>query len=131
MRLVGANPNAKVVGLDPLPGKSNYFIGNDPKKWRTNVSQYAKVKYEGIYSGIDLVYYGNPSAEGRVEYDFIVAPGADPKAIRLALTPSPSPAGRGEQFSALQPSPSGRGWSDLIGPGEGAPPRAWKDSLPA
>ena len=59
MQLVGANPQAKVSGLDELPGKSNYFVGNDPKKWRTNVPNYAKVKYEGVYPGVDLVYYGN------------------------------------------------------------------------
>ena len=82
LRLMGANPNARATGLDPLPGKSNYFIGNDPKKWRTNVPQYAKVKYKDIYPGIDLVYYGN---QGRMEHDFIVAPGADPRAISLSI----------------------------------------------
>ena len=82
MKLVGANSEAKVVGLDPLPGKSNYFIGNDPQKWRTNVPNYRKVKYENIYPGIDLVYYGN---QGRLEYDFVVSPGADPRAIALSI----------------------------------------------
>ncbi len=62
---------------------TNYFIGNDPAKWRTNVAGYAKVKYEGVYPGIDLVYYDN--GEGRLEYDFIVAPGADPKQIALSI----------------------------------------------
>ena len=42
-----------------LPGVTNYFIGSDPAKWRTNVAGYAKVKYEGVYPGIDLVYYDN------------------------------------------------------------------------
>jgi hypothetical protein len=65
-----------------LPGKSNYFIGSDPKKWRTNVTNYAKVKYANVYPGVDLVYYGN---QGRLEYDFVVAPGADPRAITLEL----------------------------------------------
>ena len=78
MRLRNANPAAKVTGLDELAGTSNYFIGNDAAKWRTNVPTYAKVKYEGIYSGIDLVYYGN---QRQLEYDFIVAPGADPRRI--------------------------------------------------
>jgi hypothetical protein len=78
MKLRDANPAAKVSGVDELAGTSNYFIGNDPKKWRTDVPTYAKVKYEGIYSGIDLVYYGN---QRQVEYDFIVAPGADPRRI--------------------------------------------------
>jgi Beta-propeller repeat len=82
MSLAGANQNAKVTGLDELPGKSNYFIGNDPARWRTNVPAYAKVKYQNVYRGIDLVYYGNPQ---QLEYDFLVAPGADPKAISLDL----------------------------------------------
>ena len=82
MTLVGANANAKVTGLDPLPGKSNYFLGNDPKKWRTNVSNYAKVRYTDVYPGVDLVYYGN---QGQLEYDFVVAPGADPNAIALEI----------------------------------------------
>jgi hypothetical protein len=78
MKLRNANPAAKVTGEDELAGTSNYFIGNDPAKWRRNVPTYAKVKYEGIYPGIDLVYYGN---QRQLEYDFIVAPGADPRRI--------------------------------------------------
>jgi hypothetical protein len=81
MRLVGANAKAAVTGADELPGKSNYFIGNDPKKWRTNVPNYAKVKYQNVYPGVDLVYYGNRS--GQLEYDFVVAPGADPGVIAM------------------------------------------------
>jgi hypothetical protein len=82
LKLAGANPKAKVTGLDPLPGKSNYFLGNDPQKWRTNVANYAKVKYQEVYPGIDLVYYGN---HGNLEYDFVVAPGADPKMIKFDI----------------------------------------------
>jgi hypothetical protein len=82
MKLRNANPAAKVTGEDELAGTSNYFIGNDPAKWRTNVPTYAKVKYEGIYPGIDLVYYGN---QRQLEYDFIVAPGADPHRIAFAV----------------------------------------------
>src|SRR6202795_357270 len=82
MKLRDANPGAKVSGLDELAGTSNYFIGNDPAKWRTNVPTYAKVKYEGIYSGIDMVYYGN---QRQLEYDFIVAPGADPRRIAFEV----------------------------------------------
>jgi hypothetical protein len=81
MKLLGGNAQARVAALDELPGKVNYFIGNDPKKWRTNVPTYAKVKYQGVYPGIDLVYYGNQG--GRLEYDFVVAPGADASAIAL------------------------------------------------
>ncbi len=82
LRLEGANANAKIEGMDQLPGKSNYFIGNDPKKWHTDVPSYARVKYSGIYPGVDLVFYGN---QRRLEYDFVVAPGADPKSIALKV----------------------------------------------
>jgi hypothetical protein len=83
LRLVGANPNAEVVGADELPGKANYFIGNDPKKWHTTVPTYAKVRYRNVYPGIDLEYYGNQ--DGQLEYDFVVAPGADPGRITLRV----------------------------------------------
>jgi hypothetical protein len=82
MRLVGGNAKRRVVGLADLPGRSNYFIGHDPKKWRSNVPNYARVKYEGVYPGIDLLYYGN---QGQLEYDFVVAPGADPNQIKLSF----------------------------------------------
>src|SRR5467141_3621882 len=82
LHLEGANPEPQIAGTDPLPTKVNYFIGNDPKKWHTNVPAYARVKYEGIYPGVDLVFYGNQRG---LEYDFVVAPGADPKAIALRV----------------------------------------------
>jgi hypothetical protein len=82
LQLVGADDRANVMGLEELPGKTNYFIGNDPKKWRTDVPNYAKVKYEQVYPGVDLVYYGN---QRQLEYDFVVAPNADPHAIRFAI----------------------------------------------
>ena len=82
MRLAGGNAKARVIGLDELPGRNNYFIGNDPKKWRTNVPSDARVKYEGVYPGVDLVYYGN---QRDLEYDFVVAPGADPNQIKLSF----------------------------------------------
>jgi len=82
MRLLGANPLSEVTGLEALPGTSNYFIGNDPARWRTNVPTYGKVRYSQIYPGIDLVYYGN---QRQLEYDFVVAPGGDPAQIRLAI----------------------------------------------
>jgi len=94
MKLIGGNPGAKVTGLEELPGKSNYFIGNDPKKWRTNVPNYAKVKYANVYPGVDLVYYGN---QGKLEYDFVVQPGADARSIQLAINsdePDARPGGR-------------------------------------
>jgi hypothetical protein len=83
LRLVGANVPATVTGAEELPGKSNYFIGNDPKKWRTNVPTCAKVRYHNVYPGVDLEYYGNQG--GQLEYDFVVAPGADPNQIKLGF----------------------------------------------
>ena len=80
MQLAGARPDVKVTGAEALPGKSNYFIGNDPAKWHRNVPQFARVRYEGVYPGIDLVYYGK---QGQLEYDFEVAPGSDPKQVAL------------------------------------------------
>lgn len=82
MKLVGSDPHTMVKGVDELPSKSNFFIGNDPKKWQTNLSNYAKVKYADVYPGVDLIYYGN---QGKLEYDFVVAPGADPNVIRFNM----------------------------------------------
>ena len=82
MTLAGANPAPSAAGLEELPGKVNYFVGRDPRTWRTDIPTYGKVRYSAVYRGIDLVYYGN----GRqLEYDFIVAPGADPGVIALAF----------------------------------------------
>src|SRR5215831_18365755 len=80
MSLVGATGNAAAQGADILPGTSNYFLGNDPKRWHRNVAQYARVRYASVYPGVDLVYYGS---QGQLEYDFEVAPGADPKNVQL------------------------------------------------
>ncbi len=82
LSLVGPNPAARVEGQDKLTGNSHYFLGHDPAKWRTNVSRYARVKYRDIYPGIDLVFYGN---RGSLEYDLLVAPGADVGRIQLRL----------------------------------------------
>ena len=82
LRIVGANRASRVTALDELPGKSNYLLGNDPKKWRPDVPTYARVKYEGIYPGIDLIFYSN---QRQLEYDFVVSPGADPRAITLQV----------------------------------------------
>ncbi|MDY6852912.1 MAG: hypothetical protein SV487_12660, partial [Thermodesulfobacteriota bacterium] len=76
MRFIRNGPEPRVIGLDRHPGKVNYFAGRDLKKWRANIPTYAKIVYKGVYPGIDLVWH---SDRGRVEYDFIVAPGADPK----------------------------------------------------
>ena len=80
MKIGHANTRAEVSGEDQLPGKSNYLIGNDPSRWHTGVSQFGRVRYREIYPGIDLVYYGH---HGSLEYDFVVAPGADPGKVAL------------------------------------------------
>lgn len=80
MQLAGANPNPKSAGGDRLPGSVNYFLGKDPKQWRTRVPLYDRVRYDEVYPGVDLVYYGT---QRQLEYDFLVAPGADPGQIRL------------------------------------------------
>lgn len=86
MRVVGADPAVRITATDRLETRSNYFIGNDPTKWRTNVPNFEKVRYAGIYPGIDMVYYGNQRG---LEYDFVVAPGADPKVIALQFAGGP------------------------------------------
>jgi hypothetical protein len=86
LRLSGANPDAPVVGESPLSGTTNHFIGSDASKWRTDVPTYARVRYDDVYDGIDLVYYGN---QQQLEYDFVVAPGADPSQIGLAFPGAP------------------------------------------
>ena len=87
MKLVAVSQNPSVQGVDPLPGKANYFIGNDPAKWHTNIPTYGKVRYAAIYPGIDLVYYGN---QRQLEYDFVVAPGADPAQITVQFEGAPA-----------------------------------------
>src|SRR5260370_13420249 len=82
MRLEGANPDAQIAGMDQHPGRANYFIGNDPKNWHTDVPSYSRVRYAGVYPGVDLIFYGN---QRQLEYDFVVAPGADTKAIALNI----------------------------------------------
>jgi len=82
VKLLAANPDVKTEGLEQLPGTSNYFTGNDPAAWQTGVPRFAKVRYADVFPGVDLVFYGN---QGQLEYDFVVAPGADPGAIRFAL----------------------------------------------
>ena len=80
LKVADANEGAQIDARDQLPGKSNYFIGNDPSKWRTNVPMFSQVRYGDVYPGIDLVYHGN---QRQLEYDFVVAPGAEPRAITL------------------------------------------------
>jgi hypothetical protein len=82
MRLVGANPNPAVAGLDRQEGTSNYLIGNNPNQWHTGIANFGRVEYTQVYPGIDLAYYGN---QRQLEYDFQVSAGADPGVIRLSF----------------------------------------------
>src|SRR5919205_1867016 len=81
-KMIGANAAARVEGRDELPGKVNYFIGNNHEKWRRNIPTYRKVHYKDVYPGIDIVYYGN---QRQLEYDFEIAAGADPKVIKFSV----------------------------------------------
>jgi len=87
MKLPGAKPNPAITAVDPLPGKTNYFLGNDPAQWHHDVPQYAAVRYEDVYPGISLVFHGN---QGRLEYDFHVAPGGNPSQAELQFDGSRS-----------------------------------------
>ncbi len=82
MKLLGANPHAHADGRELQAGKSNYFIGTNPNSWRTDILRYGRVEYRDIYPGINVAYYGD---NRQLEYDFIVAPQADPRKIRLAF----------------------------------------------
>jgi beta-propeller repeat-containing protein/HYDIN/CFA65/VesB family protein len=80
MKLVGSNAAARVEGEDELAARSNDFVGKNPAGWRKDIPNYARVKYQDVYPGIDLIYYGN---QQQLEYDFVVAPGANPNIITL------------------------------------------------
>ena len=82
LKFPGANVCGRVKGADQLPGRRNYLLGNNPSRWQTDVPTFRKVIYEDVYPGVSLTYYGN---QQEVEYDFEIAPGADPHAIRLAF----------------------------------------------
>jgi beta-propeller repeat-containing protein/HYDIN/CFA65/VesB family protein/centrosomal CEP192-like protein len=104
LKLVGADPGAKVTGEEELPGKSNYFLGNDPGGWHTDVPTYAKVRYQGLYRGVDAVYYGR---QGKLEYDFRVAPGVDPGRVRLRIEGAEKVGANGARELVLE-TPGGK-----------------------
>lgn len=83
LRVVGSSARA-VTGLEALPGKANYIVGSDPSGWHTGLPTFGKVQVGEVYPGIDQVFYGEKGASG-LEYDFVVAPGADPSVIRVAF----------------------------------------------
>jgi Tol biopolymer transport system component len=81
MQLLGANSHPTAIrGDSELPGKVNYLFGSDAAQWRTDIPTYGEVRYEQVYPGVDMVYYGN---QQQLEYDFVVAPGADAGVINL------------------------------------------------
>ncbi|HEX8852474.1 MAG TPA: SBBP repeat-containing protein, partial [Pyrinomonadaceae bacterium] len=80
MKLAGADARAGVEGADELAGKVNYFMGDDPARWRVDIPTYRRVRYSEVYPGVDVVYYGN---QRQLEYDFVVAPGADARAVSV------------------------------------------------
>jgi len=80
MQLDGANTAPQIEGLNAVESRTNYFIGSDSSKWRADVANFSRVKYESIYEGVDLIFYGTGQ---KLEYDFAVAPDADPQQIKL------------------------------------------------
>jgi hypothetical protein len=82
MKFVGTEAKPQIAAQEELPGKINYFTGKNPRRWRTGISTYAKVAYQNLYPGVDLVYYGN---QRQLEYDFVVSPGTDPNIIAFSF----------------------------------------------
>ena len=82
MKMLGARADAPAFATNELPGHSNYLVGNDPSKWLNNIPLYGNVRFENVYDGIDTLYYGT---DGKLEFDFVVAPGADPRVIQFAV----------------------------------------------
>jgi len=83
LNVIGGNAQPQIVASGPLPGHSNYFIGNDRSQWHANVAQFARVSYRDVYPGVDMAFYGG---EKQLEFDFIVAPGASASPIRLGVS---------------------------------------------
>jgi hypothetical protein len=84
-KLVGAAASPRFQGLEPAQGKINYFVGQNPATWRTGIPTYARVKESGVYPGVDLVYHGAEANPSQLEYDFVIAPGANPGAINMSF----------------------------------------------
>ena len=80
MTMPGSKHADAIRGLEPIATVSNYFYGNDTTHWLKGVRHFGRISYDGVYPGVDLVYYGN---QRQLEYDFVVAPGSDPRVIRL------------------------------------------------
>ncbi len=82
LKMDGAAPPRRIRAMEPLAGITNHFSGSDPARWRTAIPGYGRIAYDGVYPGVDLIYYGN---QRRLEYDFQIAAGADPSLIRLSF----------------------------------------------
>lgn len=82
IKLLGARSETKVEGVIPLGSRTSYLLGNDPSQWHTGISTFEQVRYLGIYPGIDLLFHGS---SGKCEFDFVLLPGSNAKAIRLLL----------------------------------------------
>jgi hypothetical protein len=82
MKVLGAQSPARITGVDRQRGTRNYFTGSDRSHWRTDIPAYGSVRYANIYPGIDLLYH---DSQGELEYDFVVAPGVEPRAVRLGF----------------------------------------------
>lgn len=94
MKLIGSNPQASIQAIDRQTARINYLIGNDPSRWHRNVTTFGRIKYQSIYPGTDLVFYGSG---GRLEFDFVQLPDANAKNIKIQFEGSKklvvSPAG--------------------------------------
>jgi hypothetical protein len=97
MEFINASTTARITGEEKLAGRTSYFLGNSPSRWRSNIPNFARVRYDDLYPGIDLIYYGSA---GEIEDDFLVAPGADPKAIRVVVR---RPAAKHSRDFRIQP----------------------------
>jgi hypothetical protein len=100
LKWIGANPPPQMLAEQPLPGRVNYLIGRDPAQWHTGIPTFARVRYRSLFPGVDAVFYGN---KGALEYDLVLAPGADPAKLSFALegARSMSLAGNGDLVFAL------------------------------
>ncbi len=84
LQLMGANPAANIAGRDPLSARVNYFIGSEPSKWRAGIPLFSKVRVDEVYPGVQVIYYGNQSAQ--LEYDFLLQAGASAEQIHFRIT---------------------------------------------
>ena len=128
MRLAGAVAPRRVEPLEKLPGISNYFVGRDPKQWRTDIPQYQRVRYEQVYPGVDLVYYGNGP---QLQYDFTVEPGADAGEDSTPIRGDGGAADRGVRRSVAGDGAGGPAAGEAGGvPGGGRRARDGRSELP-